>query len=56
MAGDVPNDYLKDINYLKELPERGSLLATNSVYKELDQKAKNLPGLRRALSSLSVKY
>jgi hypothetical protein len=56
MAGDVPNDYLKDFNYLKDLSNRGTLQASNSIYKKLDEKAKNLPGLRRALDSLSVNY
>ena len=56
MAGDVPDDYKKDFTYLKSQSDRGQLTNSNSIYKKLDQKAKNLPGLRRALNSLNVRY
>lgn len=56
MAGDVPDRYLKDFQYLKGLSDKGTLQASNQIYKSLDQKAKDLPGLRRALNTLSAKY
>lgn len=56
MAGDVPDQYMKDFQYLKGLSDRGTLQASNPIYKSLDAKAKSLPGLRRALNSLSVRY
>ena len=56
MAGDVPDDCKKDFTYLKGKSDNGQLLSSNSIYKALDQKAKNLPGLRRALNTLNVKY
>ena len=56
MAGDVPDDYKKDFAYLKSKSDSGQLLSSNSIYKTLDQKAKNLPGLRRALNSLNIRY
>jgi hypothetical protein len=43
VAGDVPDQYMKDFQYLKGLSEKGALRAGNSIYKSLDQKAKNLP-------------
>ncbi len=56
MAGDVPDQYRKDFEYLKEKSSKGQLTADNSIYKKLDDKARNLPGLRRALNSLNVRY
>jgi hypothetical protein len=56
MSGDVPADYLKDFNYLKEKSAKSALYNDNAIYKKLDDKARNLPGLRRALNSLSVKF
>lgn len=56
MAGDIPQDYRKDFGYLEELSSKGSLQASNSIYQKLKEKSQNLPGLKRALESLSVKY
>jgi hypothetical protein len=56
VAGDIPDQYKKDFQYLKQQSDRGTLLNTNAIYKILDEKAKNLPGLRRALNTLDVKY
>jgi hypothetical protein len=43
-------------HYLKEKSDKGALYNNNSIYKKLDDRAKSLPGLRRALNSLNVKY
>ncbi|WP_193777205.1 hypothetical protein [Rhodococcus sp. YH3-3] len=56
MSGDIPDSYRKDFNYLRDLSAKGALLASNSIYQSLDSKARNLPGLRRALDSLNVRY
>ena len=52
----LPHDYVKDFNYLKEQSDRGTLNASNSIYKKLDQAARRLPELRRALDTLRVNY
>ena len=52
----IPDDYKKDFNYLEELSRKGSLQASNSIYKKLKEKARNLPELKRALDSLSVNH
>lgn len=56
MAGDIPNDYQKDFDYLKDKSNKGQLYSDNNIYKKLDDKARNLPGLRRALSTLNIRY
>ncbi|WP_186376985.1 hypothetical protein [Curtobacterium pusillum] len=56
MSSDVPSDYQKDFDYLRDLGRRGTLRADNPVYRKLDDKARNLPGLKRALNTLSVRY
>lgn len=33
-----------------------TLMSNDTTYKELDQKAKNLPELRRALNQIRVNY
>lgn len=52
----LPADYVNDFNYLKEKSDKGTLDSNNAIYKKLDQKAKNLPELRRALNTLKVTY
>jgi hypothetical protein len=56
MAGDVPDQYQKDFTCLKGNSDRGLLYNDDAIYKRLDEKAKNLPGLRRASNSLDVRY
>lgn len=48
--------YSKDMTYLRQKSDQGTLLSNNSVYQSLDMKAKSLPNLRRFLNSLNVKY
>lgn len=55
MAADL-SGYRKDMEYLRQKSDQGTLLSNNSIYKSLDMKAKNLPNLRRFLDSLNVKY
>ena len=52
----LPADYVKDFQYLKEKSDRGTLDSSNAIYKKLDDKARNLPELRRALNTLKVNY
>lgn len=52
----LPADYQKKFNYLKEKSDRGTLNSNDAIYKDLDSKAKNLPELRRAMSTLKVNY
>lgn len=52
----LPSDYVRDFNYLKEKSDRGTLTSNDQIYKKLDQKARNLPELRRALNTLKVNY
>lgn len=52
----LPADYVKDFQYLKEKSDKGALNSSNEIYKKLDEKARNLPELRRALNSLKVNY
>lgn len=52
----LPQDYQKKFQYLKEKSDKGVLTSKDSIYQELDLKAKNLPELRKALNTLSVTY
>jgi hypothetical protein len=52
----LPADYVKDFQYLKEKSDRGTLTSKDAIYKKLDEKARNLPELRRALNTLKVNY
>ena len=56
MAGDIPDQYKKDFNYLQDKARKGELYNDNAVYKKLAEKARLLPGLQRALDSLDLKY
>lgn len=53
---DIPQDYRKDFDYLKGKSANGSLQHDNNILKKLEEKAKNLPGLKRALDTLNVNY
>jgi hypothetical protein len=55
MASNL-GSYENDFKYLKELSDKGALQATNSIFKDLDAKARNFPPLRRALDTLKVNY
>ncbi|WP_156607075.1 MULTISPECIES: hypothetical protein [unclassified Dietzia] len=48
--------YQKDMAYLKEKSDKRTLSSDNAIYKKLDEKAKNLPNLRRFLNDLNVNY
>lgn len=48
--------YKKDMDYLKQKSDQGTLLSNNGIYQKLDSKAKNLKELRSFLNSLNVKY
>lgn len=50
------SQYKKDMAYLRQKSDNGSLLSNNSIYKSLDSKAKNLKELRKFLDTLNVKY
>lgn len=50
------DSYKKDMQYLKEKSDKRSLNSDNSIYKDLDRKASNLPALRSFLNSLNVNY
>lgn len=52
----IPDDYKKDFAYLKEKSDRGSLNHDNSILKKLQEKARNLPGLKNALETLNINY
>ena len=52
----LPADYVKDFQHLKEKSDRGTLNSRDAIYKKLDEKARNLPELRRALNELKVNY
>jgi hypothetical protein len=52
----LPSDLQKNFNYLREKSDRGALNSNDYIYKIMDQKAKNLPELRRALNTLKVNY
>lgn len=52
----IPEGYKKDFQYLEGLSDKGALHASNSIYKSLKDKARNLPELQRALDTLRVNY
>lgn len=52
----IPQDYQKDFEYLRGMSDKGALRHDNSVLKKLQDKAKNLPGLRNALATLKIHY
>lgn len=52
----IPQDYKKDFDYLKEKSDKGALRHDNTILKKLQEKAKNLPGLKEALDSLKIHY
>jgi hypothetical protein len=52
----LPQDYQKKFQYLKDKSDKGTLTNKDAIYQDLDQKAKNLPELRRALNTLNVNY
>ena len=49
-------DYEKKLRGLKEKSDKGTLNSNDAIYKELDQKAKNLQELRNALNKLKVNH
>lgn len=52
----IPDDYKKDFAYLKEKSDKRTLQHDNAILKKLEEKARNLPGLKSALSTLSINY
>ena len=52
----LPQDYVKDFQYLKEKSDKGALNSDNTIYKSLLAKSRNLPELQRALATLKVNY
>ena len=52
----IPQDYQKDFDYLKEKSDKGALRHDNQVLQKLQEKAKNLSGLKNALSTLKINY
>ncbi len=53
------SQYAKDMSYLKDKADNGTLANNNTIYKNLKQKAKNLLELRRWFESKidpKVKY
>lgn len=52
----IPDQYKGDFSYLEGLSNKGSLQASNNIYKSLKEKSKNLPELKRALDTLNVNY
>ena len=53
---EIPPDYRKDFGYLKDLSDKHSLKSNNAILQKLEQKAKNLPGLKEALEKLNINY
>lgn len=52
----IPDDYKKNFAYLKEKSDKRTLQHDNAILKKLEAAARNLPGLKNALSNLSVNY
>lgn len=52
----IPDDYKKDFTYLKEKSDKGALNHDNNILQKLQEKAKNLPGLQKALETLKINY
>jgi hypothetical protein len=52
----IPEDYKKDFAYLKEQSDKGSLRYNNAILQKLERAAKNLPGLKNAIATLSIHY
>lgn len=53
---EIPDQYKKDFSYLKERSDKGTLMHNNAILQKLDNAARNLPGLRRALDTLKIQY
>jgi hypothetical protein len=49
-------DYEKKLRYLRDKSNKGTLNNNDRIYKELIDKARNLPELQRAMNSLKVNY
>ena len=52
----IAEEYRKDLAYLQDKSRKGTLQASNAIYKKLADKARNLPELKRALDQLNVSY
>jgi hypothetical protein len=52
----IPDDYKKDFAYLKEKSDKRTLQYDNAILKKLEAAARNLPGLKNALSTLNINY
>jgi hypothetical protein len=52
----LSEQYQKDLNYLMEKSNKGTLNSDNQILKKMQDRARNLPELQRAMSRLRINY